>query len=128
MNFSLANNQLRQYNVPNFVDFTPGSAMTKKADGLAMISIIVAVFVLLAILIIMTVHYGPQLRTVQITLVHDPMPQDMENGTHLTHWKKLGSQRKCNMPCVLTLENNGASGMNLQSGSGEPNIIEITYL
>ncbi|XP_062986065.1 small integral membrane protein 33 [Elgaria multicarinata webbii] len=130
MNFSIANNQLKQYEVQGLVDFTPGSVTTRKGDGLAMISIIVAIFVFLAIIIIVTVHYGPQLRTVQITLYHEPMPQDMDNGIHLTEWKKLDSQRKCNMQSALALENNAAAaaGLNIQCGSGEPNVIEITYL
>uniref|UniRef100_A0A670K5R0 Uncharacterized protein n=1 Tax=Podarcis muralis TaxID=64176 RepID=A0A670K5R0_PODMU len=99
-----------------------------RRDGLTMISIIVAVFVLLAIIIIVTVHYGPKLRTVQITLYHEPMPQDMDNGVQLKDWKKLGSHRKSSMQSALTLENSNASGLNTQCESGEQNVIEITYL
>lgn len=128
MNFSVANNLLRQYDMQGFVGFTPDSDAAKKGDGLAMIFIIVAVFVLLAILIIVTVHYGPKLRTVQLTISQEPLPQDMENGVRLTDWKKLGSHRKCNMPSALTSENSNASGPNIQTESGEPNVIEITYL
>ncbi|XP_061466429.1 small integral membrane protein 33 [Rhineura floridana] len=127
MNFSVANNHLRQYDDQSFVDFTPGS-VTRKGDSLAMIFIIVAVFVLLAIVIIVTVHYGPQLRAIQITLYHEPMPQDLDNGIQLIYWRKQGLHRKCSLQSALTLENDHASGLNTQCGREEPNIIEITYL
>ncbi|XP_044298955.1 small integral membrane protein 33 [Varanus komodoensis] len=129
MNFSIASNPLKQYEVQGFADFTPGSATKGKGDGLAVVSIIVAAFVFLAVIIVLAVHYGPQLRTVQITLRHEPMPQDLDNGVHLTEWKKLDSQRKCPAQSTLPLErNSNAAGPNIWSSSQEPNVIEVTYL
>ncbi|XP_034959462.2 small integral membrane protein 33 [Zootoca vivipara] len=128
MNFSVANNHQRQHDGQDFVDFAQGSVATRKGDGLTMISIIVAVFVLLAIIIIVTVHYGPKLRTIQITLYHEPMPHNMDNGVQLKNWKKLGSHRSSSVQSATTLEDSNASGLNPQCASGEPNVIEITYL
>uniref|UniRef100_A0A8C4J6F8 Small integral membrane protein 33 n=1 Tax=Dromaius novaehollandiae TaxID=8790 RepID=A0A8C4J6F8_DRONO len=89
--------QLRQPEPQDSAGFTPTSvvkSVTKKSDALPMISVIVVVFVLLAVFIIIVVHYGPHLRTIQITLYHEPMPQDLNGGVYLTDWKKLGSQKK----------------------------------
>uniref|UniRef100_A0A8D0DYR1 Uncharacterized protein n=1 Tax=Salvator merianae TaxID=96440 RepID=A0A8D0DYR1_SALMN len=118
----------RLYNVQDYVDFAPRSVPAGRGDGLAMISIIVALFVFLAVAIIVIVQYGPRLRIVQITLQHEPMPQDMENGIHLTQWKTLDSQRKCSTNPPVKTENNSASGLHIQCAREEPNIIEITYL
>uniref|UniRef100_A0A803TD80 Uncharacterized protein n=1 Tax=Anolis carolinensis TaxID=28377 RepID=A0A803TD80_ANOCA len=128
MNSSVASSHLRQYDVPSVIDFTPGYVTTKKGDGLAMIFIIVAIFVILAVIIIVTVHYGPQLHKAQITLYHEPLPQDMDNGVRLTNWKKLGSQKSCSVQSALTLENNNATGLNVTYGTAKPTIIEITSL
>uniref|UniRef100_A0A8C3J1H1 Small integral membrane protein 33 n=1 Tax=Calidris pygmaea TaxID=425635 RepID=A0A8C3J1H1_9CHAR len=111
--------------------------LPRKSDALPVISVIVVIFVLLAVFIILVVHYGPQLRTVQITLYHEPMPQDMDNGVHLTDWKKLGSQKKPPaQPCQQEPGGVDAASMSCQCscrhhlplGSAEPNVIEITYL
>ncbi|XP_068273208.1 small integral membrane protein 33 [Nyctibius grandis] len=135
MNTSAPSSQLRQPEPQDAAAFTPVSivkSVTKKADALPMISAIVVAFVLLAVFIIIVVHYGPHLRTVQITLYHEPMPQDLDNGVHLTDWKKLGSQKKLPaQPCPW--EPAGVSCQcsckhHLPCGSAEPNVIEITYL
>ncbi|XP_069725789.1 small integral membrane protein 33 isoform X2 [Phaenicophaeus curvirostris] len=140
MNSSVLSSQLRQPEPQDAAAFTPISivrTMTKKSDALPMISVIVGIFVLLAVFIIIVVHYGPQLRTVQITLYHEPMPQDLDDGVHLTDWKKLGSQKKLHVqPCQQDLGGVDVSGVSchcscrhhLPGGSAEPNIIEITYL
>ncbi|KAM6408671.1 small integral membrane protein 33 [Rhynochetos jubatus] len=140
MNVSAPSSQLRQAEALDAAPFTPISvvrSMTKKSDALPMISAIVVIFVLLAVFIIIMVHYGPQLRTVQITLYHEPMPQDLDDGVHLTDWKKLGSQKKSSaQPCQGELAGVDASGMSCQCsckhhfpcGSVEPRVIEITYL
>ncbi|XP_064314191.1 small integral membrane protein 33 isoform X2 [Phalacrocorax carbo] len=140
MNNSMPGSQLRQPDPQDVAAFTPVSivrSVTKKADALPMISVIVVIFVLLAVFIIIVVHYGPHLRTIQITLYHEPMPQDLDNGVHLTDWKKLGSQKKLPaQPCHWELAGVDAAGMSCQcsckhhlpSGSAEPNVVEITYL
>ncbi|XP_053935652.1 small integral membrane protein 33 [Cuculus canorus] len=140
MNISVLGSQLRQPEPQDAAAFTPVSivrTMTKKSDALPMISVIVGIFVLLAVFIIIVVHYGPHLRTVQITLYHEPMPQDMDNGVHLMDWKKLGSQKKLPaLPCQRELPGADVADGNchcscrhhLPGRSAEPNVIEITYL
>ncbi|XP_032558465.1 small integral membrane protein 33 [Chiroxiphia lanceolata] len=133
MNSSVPGSQLRHPEPQDVAAVTPVSvarAVTKKADALPMISVIVVVFVLLAVFIILVVHYGPQLRTVQITLYHEPLPQDLHNGVHLTHWKQLDPQRRRDLPgmdlaggsCQCSCKHH------LPGGSAEPNVIEVTYL
>uniref|UniRef100_A0A8B9NTH4 Small integral membrane protein 33 n=1 Tax=Apteryx owenii TaxID=8824 RepID=A0A8B9NTH4_APTOW len=111
--------------------------VTKKSDALPMISVIVVIFVLLAVFIIIVVHYGPHLRTIQITLYHEPMPQDLDGGVYLTDWKKLGSQRKQSAQyCQRELDSKDMAGVSYQCSckhhfpcrNAEPNVIEITYL
>ncbi|KAM6055621.1 small integral membrane protein 33 isoform 2-T2 [Theristicus caerulescens] len=140
MNTSTPGSQLRQLEPQDVAAFTPVSivrTVTKKSDALPMISVIVVIFVLLAVFIIIVVHYGPHLRTVQITLYHEPMPQDLDNGVHLTDWKKLGSQKKLPAhPCqrepagvdVVSVRCQCSCKHHLPCGSAEPNVIEITYL
>lgn len=133
MNASVAGSQLRQ--PQDAAAFTPVSIIrsaTKKSDALPMISAIAAAFVLLAVLIILAVHYGPQLRTVHITLYHEPMPQHTDSVL-LTHWRHLDAHGKLpgwDLPAL------GSAGVTchcscshrLPHGSAEPNVIEITYL
>ncbi|XP_054245436.1 small integral membrane protein 33 [Indicator indicator] len=140
MNTSMPSSQLRQPEPQEAAALTPISivrSMTKKSDGLPMISVIVAIFVLLAIFIIVLVHYGPQLRTIQITLYQEPMPQDLDDGVHLTDWRELGSQRKLPaQPYQLEPGGLDVAGVSCQCsckhhlpcGSAEPNVIEVTYL
>ncbi|XP_062443739.1 small integral membrane protein 33 [Rhea pennata] len=140
MNISAPSSQLRQPEPQDSGGFTPISvvkSVTKKSDALPMISVIVVIFVLLAVFIIIVVHYGPHLRTIQITLYHEPMPQDLDGGVHLTDWKKLGSQRKQSAQyCQRELDNKDMAGVSYQCSckhhlpcrNAEPNVIEITYL
>lgn len=140
MNTSAPGSQLRQPELQDVAAFTPVSvvrSVTKKSDALPMISVIVLIFVLLAVFIIIVVHYGPQLRTIQITLYHEPMPQDLDNGVHLMDWKNLGSQKKLPAQlCQWEPAGVDVAGMSCQCsckhhlpcGSAEPNVIEITYL
>ncbi|XP_067423030.1 small integral membrane protein 33 [Emydura macquarii macquarii] len=143
MNISTPSSQLRQHEPQDLAGFIPGSVVrgvTKKADALPVITVIVVFFVLLAVLIIVLVRYGPQLRILQITLQHEPMPQDLESGVHLTDWKKLGSKRKSSMQPTQNYQgelcSNAATAPSTQCsckhqlpcGNAEPNVIEITYL
>ncbi|KAM6322666.1 small integral membrane protein 33 [Podargus strigoides] len=140
MNISVLSSQLRQPEPQDVAAFTPISvvrSVTKKSDALPSISVIVVIFVLLAVFIIIVVHYGPHLRTVQVTLYHEPIPQDLDDGVHLMDWKKLGSQKKLPaQPCQRELAGVDAASVNCQCsckhhlpcGSAEPNVIEITYL
>ncbi|KAM8799018.1 small integral membrane protein 33 [Eudromia elegans] len=140
MNISAPSSQLRQPEPQDSDTFTPISvvkSVTKKSDALPMISVIVVIFVLLAVFIIIAVHYGPHLRTIQITLYHEPMPQDLDGGVHLTDWKKLGSQKKQpGQYCQRELDSKDTDGVGYQCSckhhlpcsNAEPNVIEITYL
>ncbi|KAJ7338313.1 hypothetical protein JRQ81_011273 [Phrynocephalus forsythii] len=128
MNFSATTSPLRQFDAQGFIAFTPSSVTARKSDGLAMISIIVAVFVFLAILIVVMVHYGPQLRAIRTPLCHEPLPQDMDDVVRLIGWKKLGSQRNGIMPSPQPAKNSHAAGLNTQCERRDPNIIEITSL
>ncbi|XP_068816334.1 small integral membrane protein 33 isoform X2 [Struthio camelus] len=140
MNISAPSSQLRQPEPQDSAEFTPISvvkSVTKKSDALPTISVIVVIFVLLAIFIIIVVHYGPHLRTIQITLYHEPMPQDLDVGVHLTDWKKLGSQKKQSAQyCQQELDSRDVAGVSYQCSckhhlpcrNAEPNVIEITYL
>ncbi|XP_058704787.1 small integral membrane protein 33 [Poecile atricapillus] len=135
MNASLAGSQLRQPEPQDVAAFTPVSivkSVTKKSDALPVISAIVVAFVLLAVLIVLAVHYGPQLRTVQITLYHEPMPQLMDSVL-LTHWRQLDSHGKLPGRDLPGVDSAGvichcSCSRHLPLGSAEPNVIEITYL
>ncbi|XP_027755769.1 small integral membrane protein 33 [Empidonax traillii] len=132
MNSSVPGSQLRPPE-PQDVAVTPVSiarTVTRKADALPMISVIVVIFVLLAVLIILAVHFGPQLRTVHVTLYHEPLPQDLDSGVHLMHWKQLDPQGKGDMPGMdlAGVSCQCSCRHHLPGGSAEPNVIEVTYL
>lgn len=135
MNASMPGSQLRQPEPQDVAAFTPVSivkSVTKKSDALPMISVIVVIFVLLAVFIILAVHYGPQLRTVQITLRHEPLPHDMDS-VHLTDWRQLHPRGKLPGRDLPGVDSAGVScqcscNHHLPYGSAEPNVIEITYL
>ncbi|XP_061857951.1 small integral membrane protein 33 [Colius striatus] len=127
MNSSVPSGQLRQPEPQDVGSFTPVTmvrSVARRSDALPVISAIVVAFVLLAVVIVVLVHYGPQLRTVQLTLSHEPLPQDMDHGVHLTDWKQLGSQKQLGaaQPCRCSCRNH------LPCGSAEPGLIEVTYL
>lgn len=136
MNATVPGSQLRQPELQDVAAFTPVSivkSVTKRSDALPMISVIVAIFVLLAVFIILVVHYGPQLRTVHITLYHEPMPQHMDSGVLLTDWRQLDSHGKLPGRDLPSMDSAGLSchcscNHHLPHGSAEPNVIEITYL
>ncbi|EPY89870.1 small integral membrane protein 33 [Camelus dromedarius] len=60
--------------------------------GLPLLTVIVAVFVLLAVCIIVAVHFGPMLHKGHATLPTEPPSPKPEGGIYLTHWRVLGSQ------------------------------------
>ncbi|CAN8189727.1 unnamed protein product [Coccothraustes coccothraustes] len=127
MNASVAGSQLRQPEPQDAAAFTPVSivrSVTKKSDALPVISVIVVLFVLLAVFIVLLVHYGPQLRTVQVTLHHEPMGQHVD-GVLLTDWRRLDAHGKMGSAGVTC---HCSCNHHLPHGSAEPNVIEITYL
>ncbi|KAL4661460.1 hypothetical protein H8957_016842, partial [Semnopithecus entellus] len=61
-------------------------------DGLPMVTIMVAVFVLLAVCIIVAVHFGPRLHQGHATLPTEPLTPKPDGGIYLIHWRALGPQ------------------------------------
>ncbi|XP_076994166.1 small integral membrane protein 33 [Tamandua tetradactyla] len=65
---------------------------TPREDGLPQLTVIVAVFVLLAVGIVVAVHFGPSLHQGHATLPTEPPAPKPEGGIHLTKWRILGPQ------------------------------------
>ncbi|XP_055481611.1 small integral membrane protein 33 [Psammomys obesus] len=63
-----------------------------RGDGLPLLTVIVAAFVLLAICIVLAVHFGPTFRQGHATLLTEPPALKPEDGICLTHWRLLGLQ------------------------------------
>nr|CAI9688906.1 unnamed protein product [Rangifer tarandus platyrhynchus] len=60
--------------------------------GLPLLIIIVAVFVLLAVCIVVAVHFGPKLHKGHATLATEPLSPKPEGGIYLIRWRMLGHQ------------------------------------
>ncbi|XP_037657916.1 small integral membrane protein 33 [Choloepus didactylus] len=63
-----------------------------RGDGLPQLAVIVAVFVLLAVGIVVAVHFGPSLHQGRAALPTEPPAPKLEGGIYLTHWRVLGPQ------------------------------------
>ncbi|XP_058162290.1 small integral membrane protein 33 [Dasypus novemcinctus] len=63
-----------------------------RGDGLPQLTAIVAVFVLLAVGIVVAVHFGPSLHQGHATLPTEPPAPKPEGGIYLTHWRILYPQ------------------------------------
>ncbi|XP_063498861.1 small integral membrane protein 33 isoform X2 [Symphalangus syndactylus] len=63
-----------------------------RGDGLPVVTVIVAVFVLLAVCIIVAVHFGPSLHQGHATLPTEPPTPKPDGGIYLIHWQALGPQ------------------------------------
>lgn len=63
-----------------------------RGDGLPLLTVIVAAFVLLAVCIVVAVHFGPRLHQGRATLPTEPPAPKPEGGIHLIHWRVLGPQ------------------------------------
>ncbi|KAM4875269.1 small integral membrane protein 33 [Thomomys bottae] len=59
-------------------------------DGLPLLTIIIAAFVLLAVCIVVAVHIGPKLHQGRATLPTEPPVSKPKDGIYLTHWRLLG--------------------------------------
>ncbi|XP_030744636.1 small integral membrane protein 33 [Echinops telfairi] len=68
-----------------------GAWGSPQGDGLPLLTIIVTIFVLLAVGIVVAVHYGPRLRQGHASLLKEPPASKPEGGIYLTHWQPLGS-------------------------------------
>uniref|UniRef100_A0A8D2CS82 Small integral membrane protein 33 n=1 Tax=Sciurus vulgaris TaxID=55149 RepID=A0A8D2CS82_SCIVU len=63
-----------------------------QGDGLPPLTVIVAAFVLLAVCIVVAVHFGPRLHQGHATLPAEPPAPKPEYGIYLIHWRLLGPQ------------------------------------
>ncbi|XP_037597428.1 small integral membrane protein 33 [Cebus imitator] len=63
-----------------------------RGDGLHIVTIIVTIFVLLAVCIVVAVHFGPRLHQGRATLPTEPSTPKPEDGIYLIHWRVLGPQ------------------------------------
>uniref|UniRef100_A0A8C8VZC2 Small integral membrane protein 33 n=1 Tax=Peromyscus maniculatus bairdii TaxID=230844 RepID=A0A8C8VZC2_PERMB len=98
--------------------------MPPRGDGLPLLSVIITAFVLLAICIVLAVHFGPALHQGHATLPTEPPALKPENGIYLIHWRLLDlqdSRRETQQGLPIP-----RSGLVL--GGHRPSIDEITYL
>lgn len=71
----------------------PGGAWEPpQGDGLPLLTVIVAAFVLMAVCIVVAVHFGPRLHQGRATLPTEPPTPKPEDGIYLIHWRVLGPQ------------------------------------
>ncbi|KAL2778970.1 small integral membrane protein 33 [Daubentonia madagascariensis] len=61
-------------------------------DGLPLLIVLVAVFVLLAVCTVVAVHFGPRLHQGHATLPTEPPAPKPEGSIYLIHWRVLGPQ------------------------------------
>uniref|UniRef100_H0V002 Small integral membrane protein 33 n=1 Tax=Cavia porcellus TaxID=10141 RepID=H0V002_CAVPO len=66
--------------------------MPPREDGLPLLTIIIAIFVLLAVCIVVVVHFGPRLHQGHATFPTEPRAPKPEDGVCLTHWRLLDAQ------------------------------------
>ncbi|XP_043321288.1 small integral membrane protein 33 [Cervus elaphus] len=69
-----------------------GAWESRPGVGLPLLTIIVAVFVLLAVCIVVVVHFGPKLHKGHATLATEPPSPKPEGGIHLIRWRMLDHQ------------------------------------
>ncbi|KAM6148477.1 LOW QUALITY PROTEIN: small integral membrane protein 33 [Erethizon dorsatum] len=69
-----------------------GAGEPPRGDGLPLLTVIVAIFVLLAVCIVVAVHFGPRLHQGHATFPTEPPAPKPEDGIYLTHWRLLGAQ------------------------------------
>ncbi|XP_034373656.1 small integral membrane protein 33 [Arvicanthis niloticus] len=93
-------------------------------DGLPLLAAIISAFVLLAICIVLVVHFGPTLHQGHATLLTEPPALKPENGIYLIRWRLLSLQDS---------HREGHQGLHIpHSGPAldrhRPSIDEVTYL
>nr|KAF6482156.1 small integral membrane protein 33 [Molossus molossus] len=69
-----------------------GAWAPPQEDGLPLLTVIIAIFVLLAVCIVVAVHFGPSLHQGHATLPTEPPAPKPEGGIYLIHWRVLSSQ------------------------------------
>lgn len=68
-----------------------GAREPPREDGLPVLTVIVAIFVLLAVCIVVVVRFGPRLHQGHATFPTEPTAPKPEDGIYLTHWRLLGT-------------------------------------
>lgn len=95
-----------------------------REDGLPLVTVIIAVFVLLAVCVVVAVHFGPSLHQGRATLPTEPPAPKPEGGISLIHWRVLGSQDNHGD----THQDLPVSGSCLVPDGPRLSIDEVTYL
>ncbi|XP_036871791.2 small integral membrane protein 33 [Manis javanica] len=75
-----------------FPEVLGGARELPPGDGLPLLTAIVAVFVLLAVCIVVAVRLGPRLHHGHAALPTEPPAPKPEDGIYLIHWRVLGPQ------------------------------------
>uniref|UniRef100_A0A8C5LFP7 Small integral membrane protein 33 n=1 Tax=Jaculus jaculus TaxID=51337 RepID=A0A8C5LFP7_JACJA len=98
--------------------------MPPRGDGLPLLSVIIAAFVLLAVCIVVAVHFGPKLHQGHATLLTEPPAPKPEDGVYLIHWRPLGPQDSHKE----TQQGSPVHGSGPAPDGPRPSIEEVTYL
>ncbi|XP_054997628.1 small integral membrane protein 33 [Sorex araneus] len=96
-----------------------GTLDRPREDGLPVLTAIVAIFVLLAVCIVVAVHFGPRLHQGRVTLSMEPPAPKPEGGIYLIHWRVLDLQDPQGPPVLGACPVPQKRGLNLE---------EVTYL
>ncbi|KAM6224277.1 small integral membrane protein 33 [Rhynchocyon petersi] len=86
------NNSVGQEPQKQLPEVLEGAWGNPRGDGLPVLTLIVCIFVLLAVFIIMAVHFGPRLHQGHATLLKEPSTPKPEGNIYLTHWRMLDPQ------------------------------------
>ncbi|CAH7104114.1 1700066B19Rik [Phodopus roborovskii] len=101
-----------------------GEVWEPPRDGLPLLTVIIAAFVLLAICIVLAVHFGPTLHQGHASLLTEPPSLKPENGVYLIHWRLLDLQESPRETQQgLPIPHSGSA-----LGGHRPSIDEVTYL
>ncbi|XP_052057322.1 small integral membrane protein 33 [Apodemus sylvaticus] len=93
-------------------------------DGLPLLAAIIVAYVLLAICIVLMVHFGPALHQGRASLLTEPPALKPENGIYLIHWRLLSlqdSHRESQRGLLIPHSGPALDGH-------RPSIDEVTYL
>ncbi|XP_040614036.1 small integral membrane protein 33 [Mesocricetus auratus] len=95
-----------------------------REDGLPLLIVIIAAFVLLALCIVLAVHCGPTLHKGHAALLTEPPALKPENGVSLIHWRLLDQpESHTQTQRGLPTPHSGSAG-----GGHRPSVDEVTYL
>uniref|UniRef100_A0A8C6W7K0 Small integral membrane protein 33 n=1 Tax=Nannospalax galili TaxID=1026970 RepID=A0A8C6W7K0_NANGA len=98
--------------------------MPPRGDGLLLLTVIIVAFILLAVCIVVAVHFRPKLYQGHATLLTEPPALKPEGGVYLIHWQPLGSQDSHGE----TQQGPPVPGSGLALDGHRPSTDEVTYL